>query len=136
MDKSLIGNIGNILLAIIGFALILYLAYFATKKVGRRMSIKGVGGKNIKILDSISIGQNNAMLIVETAGKVLLVGVTQGSISLITELDAENLKSDEDTSAASGGGMEFSKAFKIALEQRFGKKITGNKEKKDDGGKG
>lgn len=135
VKSSVIGSVGSILLAIIGFIIILYLAYFATKKIGRRMSIKGVSGRNIKIIDSISIGQNSAVMIIEAAEKTLLVGVTQNGINLISELDGEKIPSSEATDTPVGG-MEFSKAFKKALEQRFGKKFTGNKEKKNDDSQG
>lgn len=115
------------------FILILYLAYFATKKLGKRLSIKGVRNKNIKILESVSIGQNNAIMIVESAGKTLLVGVTQNGMSLISELDGSKLVIEEQKNV--GQTMEFSQAFKTVLEEKFGRKIDKNKESKDDSNK-
>lgn len=128
--KSLISNIGSVLMALVVFILILYLAYFATKKLGKRLSIRGVGNKNIKILESISIGQNNAIMIIETAGKTLLVGVTQNGINFISELDGEKLCREEENN--SGQTMEFSRAFKVVLEEKFGKKLNKTKENHDD----
>lgn len=128
--KTLVGNIGSVVMALAVFVLILYLAYFATKKMGKRLSVRGVGNKNIKILESISIGQNNAIMIIETAGKTLLVGVTQNGINLISELDGEMLvKEDENNRSQT---MDFSKAFKTVLEEKFGGKLTKSKEKNDD----
>lgn len=125
--------IGNLLIALLGFGLIIYLAYFATKKMGKRFSIKGVGNKNIKILESVSIGQNKMIMIVETAGKTLLMGVTQNEITLISELDGNLIEKQENNSQA--GGMEFSKAFKTVLEQKFGKKSKKSKENENDSSK-
>ncbi len=125
--------IGNLLIALLGMALVIYLAYFATKKMGKRFSIKVVGNKNIKIIESISIGQNKMLMIVETAGKTLLMGVTQNEITLISELDGDLIEKQENDSQS--GGMEFSKAFKTVLEQKFGKKFNKSKENKNDSSK-
>ena len=132
-SNSVIGSIGSVLLALLCFVLILYLAYFATKKMGRRLSFKGVRNKNIKIVESVSVGQNKALLIVETAGKTLLVGVTQNEITLVSELDGSMLDKSEDEQQG-GGGMEFSRAFKTVLEQKFVKMPKKNKENKDGSG--
>ncbi|MBQ8434738.1 MAG: flagellar biosynthetic protein FliO [Oscillospiraceae bacterium] len=131
--KSLIGNIGSVIMAILVFILILYLAYFATKKMGKRLSVRGVGNKNIKILESISVGQNKAIMIIQTAGKTLLVGMTQNEISLISELDADMLELDNEKNNSQT--MEFSTAFKTVLEEKFGKKLKKTKENNDDSSK-
>lgn len=131
--KSLIGNIGSVVMALLVFILILYLAYFATKKMGKRLSIRDTGNKNIKIIDSISVGQNKAIMIIETAGKTLLLGITQNEISLISELDKTQLVLTEQKSG--GEPMEFSKAFKNVLEEKFGGKFNKSKENNDDSGK-
>ena len=131
--KSLIGNIGSVIMAILVFILILYLAYFATKKMGKRLSVRGVGNKNIKILESISVGQNKAIMIIQTAGKTLLVGMTQNEISLISELAADMLELDNEKNNSQT--MEFSTAFKTVLEEKFGKKLKKTKENNDDSSK-
>ena len=95
--KTLIGSVGSVLLALVGFILILYLAYFATKKIGKRMSVRGVGGKNIRIIDSVSIGQHGSIMLIMTAGKLLLVGITQNGMSLLSELDPSEIDIDEDS---------------------------------------
>lgn len=126
--NSILGTIGSLLIALLGFILIIYLAYFATKKMGKRMSIRGVGNKNIKILESVAIGQNKSIAIIEAAGKVLLIGITQNEITLICELDENMIDKSEDEKSV--GGMDFSKAFKAALEDKFGKKFNKSKENK------
>ena len=131
--NSILGTIGNLFIVLLLFIFIIYLAYFATKKMGKRLSIKGVANKNIKILESVSIGQNKSIVIIESAGKVLLIGVTQNEITLICELDENMIDKSEDDKNV--GGMEFSKAFKTALEQKFGKKFNKSKENKNDSSK-
>ena len=128
--KTLIGSVGSVLLALVGFILILYLAYFATKKIGKRMSVRGVGGKNIRIIDSVSIGQHGSIMLIMTAGKLLLVGITQNGMSLLSELDPSEIDIDEDS--PQNGTMDFSQALKKAIEQKFGKKAKNSKENSED----
>lgn len=132
-NSSTLEVIGNLLLALLGFGLVIVLAYYATKKLGKRFSIKCSGNKNIKILESVSIGQNKMIMIVETAGKTMLVGVTPNEITLISELDGNLI--DKEENDPQSGGMEFSKAFKTVLEQKFGKKFSKSKENKNDSSK-
>lgn len=131
--NSLIGKIGSVLGVLIGFAIILYLAYMATKIMGKRMTINGKGNKNIKILESVSLGQNKALMIIEVTGKTLLIGITSNEITLVSELDSKNLKIEDNEKNAET--MEFSKAFKKVLENNFGGKFNKSKEKNNDNSK-
>lgn len=131
--KSLISNIGTVLMVILVFILILYMAYFATKKLGKRLSFKGVGNKNIKIIESISVGQNKAIMIIQSAGKTMLIGITQNGINLISELDEEKLYLNDDDKT--GQTMKFSDSFKTVLEEKFGSRFKNTKENKDDSSK-
>ena len=124
--NTLIGSVGSVLLALVGFILILYLAYFATKKIGKRMSVRGVGGKNIKIIDSVAVGQHGCIMLVMTAGKLLMIGATQNGMSLLAELDPNEIEMDD--AAGQNGTMEFSQALKKVIDQRYGKKAQGSKE--------
>ncbi len=128
--NTLIGSVGSVLLALVGFILILYLAYFATKKIGKRMSVRGVGGKNIKIIDSVAVGQHGCIMLVMTAGKLLMIGATQNGMSLLAELDPNEIEMDD--AAGQNGTMEFSQALKKVIDQRFGKKAKGSKENSED----
>lgn len=130
--NSLIGRIGSVLGVLIAFVIILFCAYIATKFIGKRMTIRSVGNKNINIIESVSLGQNKALLIVESAGKTFLLGMTQNKISLISELEGEKIISHD---KSTGETMEFSKAFKTVLENNFGKKIGRKKENDNDSNK-
>lgn len=126
-DDSLISQIGVILGTIIGIAFILYLAYIATKLLGKRISFKNGGGKKIRILDSVSLGQGKSILLVKAGERVFLVGAAE-NINLISELEG-SLSDDEEQEVPSG--MDFKTAFKKVLENNFGKnKKKGN----EDGG--
>lgn len=128
--NSLIEKVGSVFGVLVGFAVILYLAYLATKILGKRMTIGGRGNKNIKILESVPLGQNKSLMIVEAAGKTFLLGITSNEISLVSELNGENLVADGSDKNAET--MEFSSALKKVLENNFGRKFSKSKEKSND----
>lgn len=128
--NSLTEKVGSVFGVLVGFAVILYLAYLATKILGKRMTIGGRGNKNIKILESVPLGQNKSLMIVEAAGKTFLLGITSNEISLVSELDGENLVAD--SSDKNAETMEFSSALKKVLENNFGRKFSKSKEKSND----
>ncbi|MGN0620666.1 MAG: FliO/MopB family protein [Porcipelethomonas sp.] len=122
--SSVIGQIFSVIGVILAFILILYLAYISTRILGKRMSIKGTK-KNIKVLETLSFGQGKSVAVIQSAGKTLLIGITNEQITLVSELDPEKLEKEPEAPET----MEFSQAFKKVLEKNFGKKI-GSKEKK------
>jgi flagellar protein FliO/FliZ len=59
-----------------------YFYRFVTKKAG----ISVFGGEAVRVLSVVPIGQNKFLQLVDVAGRVLLVGVSDSSINLITEI--------------------------------------------------
>ena len=119
--KSIIGQIGVVFGTLLAIAVILYLAYAATKLLGKRFSVRGGGSKKIKILDSVSVGQGKTILIVQTGGKTFLIGSGQ-DINLISELDSNEFLCDGDVLQPQT--MDFKTAFKKVLENNFGRKTV------------
>lgn len=99
-----------------GFFLILVLAYWATKVIGRGYAAAGTG-RMIEVLDRMGLGQEKQLLVVKAAGKVLLLGVTAQHIEKLEELDADALPQ---APSPPQSGMFFA-ALKSALEQKKGK---------------
>lgn len=116
----------SVIFAIFIMVLVLVLAYFTTKLVGRRMSSQNSGGGNIKILDRAALGQDKALLIVQTAGKTMLVGVTAQHIEKLCDIDAENLAAP----VQSPEFGSFSDALKKALKDNFGSSMEKRSRKK------
>lgn len=123
----------NALFGLALFAVIMYLAYLATKYVGKRYSSGGAkGGKNLEILEAAAVGKDSRLAIAKAGEKYLLIGITPQSISLISELSPEELdyRSQQDQLPET---MTFAQALKINLAEKFGKgtpEIT--KEKTED----
>lgn len=76
-----------VLSLLLTFAAVLAMAYFASRFLGGRMA-GGAWGKvnSQRVLQTIPLGQNKAVSIVDAAGKVLVLGVTDASIVLLTEV--------------------------------------------------
>lgn len=112
----------SVLFCLAMFALILYLAYVTTKLIGKRYSVNGKKTKNLKILESITIGADRQLLIVKTAGKCLLLGATSHNVSLICELDENQVSEQMEVNATST--MSFSDAFKKVCAEKFSNNKT------------
>ena len=84
------------LLSLIGllavFLLVLAGAYFFTRWAGTRLNgglLPHGGGSRMRILDRISIGRDQQLLVVQAGGRYLLLGSSADRLTLLTELTAE-----------------------------------------------
>ena len=113
--------IGSILL----FALVLFLAWFCTRWIGKRFGLRTVaGGSKIRILDRMVLGTDRSLVVVRLEDRVWLLGVTAHHISKIEELDSEQFPEEEPSqeegsrgmSAILSGSPNFAAALKNALK--------------------
>ncbi len=86
MFEAIISGIGSLILVL----LILYLAYFVSKNIGRVPMINN-SSSNMQVLDRIAIGQDRALLIVKVAENYFLMASSQNSISILKELNETDL---------------------------------------------
>lgn len=71
----------------IGFvALLGYATFYFSKKVVPKLTASK--GKSITITDSVSLGQNKTLHVVEIGNKKLLIGCTSNSINTLSDLSA------------------------------------------------
>lgn len=76
---------------IIGTVIIVFGAYYVTYFIGSKASGRAKGrtkNRNINILDRFAISKDKSFCIVEIAGKVYIVGITNQSMTVIDTLDA------------------------------------------------
>lgn len=98
------------------FVFVLVMAYFASRFLGGRFAKATVDGGG-KILESLPLGPNRSVCVVELAGKVVMLGVTEHSITLLQEItdqqQIETLRSREGQQLP-GEGFEqvFAEQFK------------------------
>jgi flagellar biogenesis protein FliO len=115
-----------------------YFYRFVTKKTGMHL----VGREVIKILSIMPVGQNKFLQVVDLAGRIMVIGVSDSNINLITEIkdkdeiDRIRLLSSKSTPVQPGGFQEYvSKYISKYIPKLFGNRIHedthGNYEIKD-----
>ena len=114
----------QVTLSLAGIILIIVAAYYATWFISVKASGRSHGklrNKNINLIDRFAISKDKSFCIVEIAGKVYVVGMTNQSMTLIDTLDAsafaENQEDDRRTFAlhmASGGRIADQIVTKLA----------------------
>ncbi len=86
MFEAIVSGVGSLILVI----LILYLAYFVSKNIGRVPMINNQAS-NMQVIDRISVGQDRMLLIVKVAQNYYLMASSQNSITILKELNQEDL---------------------------------------------
>ncbi len=89
---------------IVVMAAVLVAAYLTTRflaQKSRRMS-----SRHIRMHDSMMIGRDKHIAVIEVAGKTLLIGITNQSINVLADIDANALKNaPEETGAPKPKGF-------------------------------
>ena len=70
------------------FAIVLVMAYVFARLVGGKLNAR-MSGQTGKVLENLPLGPNRSVCIVEMAGRVFLLGITDNSINLLTEITDE-----------------------------------------------
>ena len=97
------------------FAIVFLMAYIATKFLGGRFNAR-ISGQGGRVLENLPLGPNRSVCIVDMADRVFLLGVTDQSITLLSEiLDPEEIERLRKTSRDSSDvfSEEFSSLSSI-----------------------
>lgn len=96
-------------------AAILVLSWWATKQIAKRPGLQGFGtqlpNSDFNILAQIPLGSQQRLVVVECAARYFLLGVTEHSISMLSELNEEEVqqwKQEQEKQTAPGGRQSFS----------------------------
>lgn len=117
MVKGIATAIGTLLIVI----LILYLAYVFTKYLGRGINIKS-RSSCMKVTDQIMLGRERSAAIVQIGTRYFLVGLTASQVTLLSELDKDEIESLQDSDEQPPSQSDFKD---ILLK-------IGNRKKKDE----
>jgi len=138
LSTNNINNSGNFYFKIISYlaavlliiAALLYFRKYFMKKLGRAGS-----GVYMKILDSISVGPDKQIILIETKNKILVVGVTKERIEPLTEFSREEFgamnekESEIENNSENNGGGSNDRNFLSVLRGKFNFKDSGKNEK-------
>lgn len=83
---GILGDIFSLITMLIAVAVILYLSYIVSRKVGSGSISSGMTG-NIKVLDRAFVGRDKSVVIVRVGHKDYLLGVSQDGVRLLQELE-------------------------------------------------
>ena len=85
-------TIAYILSLLAVFAIVFFMAYIAAKFLGGRFNAR-ISGHGGRVLENLPLGPNRSVCIVDMAGRVFLLGVTDQSITLLSEImDPEEIQ--------------------------------------------
>jgi len=130
----------QVVVSLIGIVVVIFLCYYVTYYVSVKASGQGRGrqkNKNINLLDRFSISKDKSFCIVEIAGKIYVIGVTNQSMTVIDTLDAAAFneaaaeRRDAQTWSVIPGGKFTSRLTKKLadwMSRKMGRK-TGNNDK-------
>ena len=92
------------------FGVVLVMAYFAARFIGGRFNAARLSASGGRVLENLPLGPNRSVCIVEMAGRVFLLGVTDHNINLLGEITDKDLIEHLHTQSLATGDM-FSQEF-------------------------
>lgn len=93
-----LNSVAQLLTMIIVFVLVLFMAYAASRFAGSLQKSR-MTGSNLKIIETVNIGNNQFLQIVNVGKKYILVGICKDSITYLGELDEDDLTIQENSSS-------------------------------------
>ncbi|MCL2053631.1 MAG: flagellar biosynthetic protein FliO [Oscillospiraceae bacterium] len=103
-----------IFVSLLGVIGLIFLTYAGTKWLNKKFRLGGFYGeaKGIKIVECAGIAQDKQLMIVRIGKKLMLLGVTAGSVTKICDLDEDDLAGLTETESAEDGFLSsFKKVF-------------------------
>lgn len=102
----------EILLMLLGFGSIVFLAYITTRYVGNKAG-KAMLGKHVTIVETVSLGMDKRLHLVKAGGQYLLIASTSKSVEFISEirLGEEEETEPVDSTSAVPGIFDFKSIF-------------------------
>ena len=118
----------KILFYLIVLIVVLALAYYTTRMLGRGMGrSQRTGG--MEILDQMALGRDSYLLVVKVQDRIFLMGVTSGGISKIEELESYDKK------GAAEAAPDFVSLLSSHMKEHFQEKGQRNRQDKKAGEK-
>ncbi|MEG0614656.1 MAG: flagellar biosynthetic protein FliO [Oscillospiraceae bacterium] len=105
----------TVIVALLGIIGLIFLTYFASKWLNKRIS-SGTS-QSIKILERFSISQDKSLAIVKVGGKLMLLGISNQHVEKISDLDETDIVDYLNPPEKKGNGTFFENLKKAASQQ-------------------
>lgn len=109
------GNLTQILLGLLAVLALMAAAAWLLKRFGPRQFS---GNAVVKIVGGVSVGTRERILVVETAGQWIVVGVTPGRINALATMPRQEMPLDPESTPIT---KNFSEWLKQTIEKRNAK---------------
>lgn len=93
--SSTISNIAELFGLLLVFVLILVLAYYTSKWVGKNGAGMVTKSQNITIIETLRLSQTKYLQIIKVANKYIVIAVSKDHVEYLTEIDGDQLDSFE-----------------------------------------
>ncbi|MBS5932868.1 MAG: flagellar biosynthetic protein FliO [Clostridiales bacterium] len=93
--SSTIRNIAELFGLLLVFVLILVLAYYTSKWIGKTGAGMTTKNHNITIIETLRLSQTKYLQIIKIANKYIVIAVSKDHVDYLTEIDGDQLKSFE-----------------------------------------
>lgn len=97
---STIGNFAELFALLFVFVLILVLAYYTSKWVGKTGTGMSTKNHNITIIETLRLSQTKYLQIIKVANKYIVIAVSKDHVDFLTEIDGDQLNCFEDVTEA------------------------------------
>lgn len=98
--SSTISNIAELFGLLLVFVLILVLAYYTSKWIGKTGAGMGTKNHNITIIETLRLSQTKYLQIIKVANKYIVIAVSKDHVEYLTEIDGDQLSRFEDVTEA------------------------------------
>ena len=102
----------QMIMALLGVLALVFLLFWAMKKLNQRVTVSD--SRHMKVLERINLGPDKMLLLISVCGKCMVVGVTNGRVEKIHEL--------EESEEENGGNPTFKESFKTVFRDMMNKK--------------
>lgn len=109
------------IVAILFMALIFFLAWYIPKTIVRT-NLMGMKTRNLEVIEKLQISKDQAILLVKMFDKVMVVGVTQGSMTVLGGVDAARVSVGQ---SGAPEGQSFAKVLRQVIASHFPGELPG-----------
>ncbi|MDR2903344.1 MAG: flagellar biosynthetic protein FliO [Clostridiales bacterium] len=88
-QASTLDMIGQFLFLIFVFAVVIALAYYSTKWLASAKTARR--GGNLGLIESMSIGRQNAVALIRAGDKTMLIGITKDTVTMLSEINGDSI---------------------------------------------
>ncbi len=114
-------DVFTVICALLGVVGLMFLTYYATKWLNKRYRGFGMNGgrSGIQIVECAAVAQDKQIIAVRAGKKALLLGVTPNSVTMLCELDEEDMSIIESAANTPQSGS-FAESLKNVISSKKG----------------